>query len=97
MLVTLTTGELAKLVGEIVEQRLQRAVERLTETIRESESKKRKGDVIEGTRAIAEAVGCNINTLYREMKNNPRLASAIKHIGNKRVANREELMAALRS
>ena len=97
MLVTLTAGDLAKLVGDVVENRLQHAVQQLTEVVQDAQSKKRQADIIEGTRAIAEAVGCSPNTLYREMKNNPRLASSIKHIGNKRIANRDELMAALRS
>lgn len=96
MLVTMTKGDLAAMVGRIVEERITEAVERITATIEDADRRKRSSDTVVGTRAIAEVVGCNVNTLYKELARNPRLKAAVRFIGNKRIADRGELLAALR-
>lgn len=96
MLVTMTKGDLAAILGKIVNDRLSEVESRLTAAIHDADSRRRAAETVVGSRAIAEVIGCNVNTLYREMQRNPRLRAAVKFIGNKRIANRSELMEALR-
>ncbi len=95
MLVTITVGQLSKVVSGIVAEQVQTVKEELLEAMRDADDRRRSSDTIVGTRNIAREIGCNPNTLYKLMDENPRLGAAVKRLGRKRVASKAELMAAL--
>ena len=96
MLVTLTVGQLSATISEIVAEQVSGIKNDIIEAMRASDKRTRNADTLVGMDEIAHAVGCNRNTIYTRMKQNPRLKACIKggHKG-KKIASRAELLAAM--
>lgn len=95
MIVTLTVGQLTETISKIVAEQVGVVKEEIIAAMYDTDGRKRSADTVVGTRNIANAIGCNANTLYKLMDENPKLSAAVKRVGRKRVASRSELMAAI--
>ena len=87
MMVTMTRGELAKMVADILDERLAAILgHRQADDAEPTDS-----GLIYGTGNIAAALGVNRNTFYR-LWSGGKLGKAVFHIGRKVAADRKELL-----
>lgn len=95
MLVTLTVGQLEERIADAVSAQMLQFQAALFKELEVMDRRMKSDDTVVGSRAIAATIGCNPNTLYKLMRENPKLASAVKKVGTKRIASRAALFAAL--
>lgn len=95
LLVTMTVGQLKEQIANAVSDQMLQFKKALFKELEDMDRRMKSDDTVVGSRAIAEAIGCNPNTLYKLMRENPKLASAVKKVGTKRIASRAALFAAL--
>ncbi len=85
MMVTMTRGELAKLVGDILEEKLSEILDQ-----RQDSNPPAEYGLIYGASNIAAALNINRNTFYR-LWGEGKLGDAVFHIGHKVAADRGKL------
>lgn len=87
MMVTMTRGELAKMVSDILDEKLSAILGGERDTAKETPC----NTLIFGTANIAAALGINRNTFY-SLWDKGAFGNTVFHIGRKVAANRAELL-----
>lgn len=98
MLVTMTKGELAELMGKIATDAAEKAVKDIVVYLSDVDGRGRDADTLVGGEAIANAIGVNRDTMYK-LRRKGMLGDAVRQLGGrngKLIALRSELMQAIK-
>lgn len=90
MVVTMTQGDLEKMIARAVAETLTKVMGDVEEHI----MAELKADTLSGSKAISEALGISRDTFYSEL-NKGTFGDAVKHVGTRVIASRRQLFGAL--